>query len=100
MTTPNHNIALADEELPGYFEEHSKTDRHMFHRDHVRRLWELAGMPAPRNARPFFGEKSTPESDFIAMPYSPRLQAIIDIVRERFQEAKEEEALAWDGPLY
>jgi Multiubiquitin len=43
MITPE----WTDEELIGYCDLHSRTDRALFHRDHVRRMFELAGEPVP-----------------------------------------------------
>jgi hypothetical protein len=38
---------MNDEDLLGYFEIHSRTERAMFHRDQIVRLFELAGRDAP-----------------------------------------------------
>jgi len=36
---------LNDEELIGYCEIHCKTERALFHIDHIRRMWKLANEP-------------------------------------------------------
>ncbi len=38
---------MNDEDLLGYFEIHSRTERALFHRDQVLRLCELAGREVP-----------------------------------------------------
>ncbi len=40
---------MNDEDLLGYFEIHSRTERALFHRDQVARLLELAGEPTEPN---------------------------------------------------
>jgi len=34
---------LTDEEFLGYVELHSRTERHLFSKEHAKRLWDLAG---------------------------------------------------------
>jgi hypothetical protein len=50
-----------DEDLLGYFEIHARTERALFHRDHVARLLELAG----RESQPDMPEWITARIDAV-----------------------------------
>jgi hypothetical protein len=46
---------MSDEDLLGYFEIHSRTERALFHRGHVVRLLELAGREVPQDLPEWIG---------------------------------------------
>lgn len=45
---------MSDEELLGYAELHCKTERALFHRDHVVRIYGMAGLEVKSSALPEF----------------------------------------------
>lgn len=67
-----------DERFIGYCELHSRTERALFHRQHVERLFALAGEPA----------NLTPNLQWFTMREDVA-DPLAKLARERLKEAKE-----------
>lgn len=67
----------SDDNFIGYCETHSKTERHLFHRDHANRLLRLAGMPE----QPGLGE-------YVAID-EWTVKELVDAARERLKKTVE-----------
>lgn len=64
-----------DEDLLGYALIHSQTDRALFHREHVKRIWTLAGRAVPNDL-----------PDFVSVYYDT-MSTVVEEARKRKKES-------------
>lgn len=67
----------SDEEFLGYVDLHSRTERALFHAEHVRRLYKMAGRPAPSGLG---------ENEFVAV-YHDHAERLIKLARKKMKPA-------------